>query len=118
MRPSILNLLLAACFMNGLQAQNSLSLQLEDGAPFRVLLNDKVYNTNPQSQVLLTDIKKDTLFVKVELEKGERYGLTLFLLDKGKSTRNKEFTYLLRKERNRLRPVFMGMYEAGKLRGQ
>jgi hypothetical protein len=98
------------------KSQNNVMLQLSDGTPFKVLLNDKPYNSSPQSQVALTDIKQDTLLIKVELEKGERFGLTLYLLDKGKKTSAKEFTFVLYREKIRLRPVFMGMRDADTLK--
>lgn len=91
-------------------AQNRLNLQMEGGEPFKVLIEDREVNATPETNVIVNDVVRDTLLIKVELESGLRYGVTLFLLDKGKRTSRKEFNYLLRKEKNRLRPVFMGMY--------
>jgi hypothetical protein len=94
-----------------LKSQNNLVLQLDNGSPFKVLINEKPFNTSAQSQVELKDLKQDTLLIKVELEKGERFGVTLYLLDKGKKTSGKEFNFVLHREKTRLRPVFMGMYD-------
>ncbi len=92
-------------------SQNNLSLQMEDGAAFRVLINEKVFNDSAQAQVLIPDIREDTLFVKIETAPALRYGVTLYLMDKGRKTTGKEFSYVLKKEKNRLRPVFMGIYD-------
>jgi hypothetical protein len=102
-------LLASFLFLHAAKSQNNLILQMDDGTPFRVVLNDKVYNDSAQAQIQINDVAKDTLFLKVELSPSLSYGITVFLLDKGKKTRGKEFNYLLRKEKNRLQPVFMGM---------
>ncbi len=103
-------LIVAALFTFNLGAQNDVSLQLEQGGSFKVLVEDQYFNRSAHTHVMLHDIKEDTLRIKIELEDGHRYGITLYLLNKGKHTSKKEFNYLLKKERNRLRPVFTGMY--------
>lgn len=100
---------------NLLQAQKEVHLQMEDGTPFRVFLQDRLVTDSAQVHAIITGIRHDTLSLKIETSSGNRYGITLFLLDKGKPTNHKEFTYLLRKEKNKIMPVFMGMQDLNPL---
>lgn len=111
-RKSFLNSLqtvLLFFLVTGATAQNTVHLHLEDGAPFTVIQNEQPENTRPQSNVSLQEVTQDTLRLQIQLETGTKYGVTLFLLDKGKKTSGKEFSYMLRKQKHRLQPVFMGM---------
>ena len=94
-----------------IRSQNNLNLQFNDGSSFRVFINDTLYNRHSQSQVLITGLRQDTVRLKVEVSAGERYGLTFYLLNKGKTTSGREFSYVLKKEKQRLKAVFLGMYD-------
>ena len=104
-----LQILILFAAVTGAAAQNTVNLYLEDGAPFIVMQNAQTVTSQPQANVSLPDVTMDTLMLRIQLETGTKYEVTLFLLEKGRKTTGKEFNYMLRKQKHRLQPVFMGM---------
>jgi hypothetical protein len=103
-------LLFLTCFIGQhLYSQNQARLYSDAGL-FTVLLNDLQVNSAPQAEVLLKNVLKDTLYVKVAFENSSPQGLSLYFMDKGRKTSGKEFSYLLRPEKGKIRITFMGMH--------
>lgn len=90
-------------------AQNNLLLLSANGQLFSVYLNDRLQNRAPQASVLLRDLKKDTVFLKIEFTPGNRLGFTAYLLNKGRHTSGKEFSYRIAPGSTRLKVEFLGM---------
>ena len=93
-------------------SQNNLRLYSANGELFKVYLNDKLFSINPQASIVLDNIKKDTLYLKVEFDTKEKYGLSVYLLDQGKPTKNKEFNYKIRLINGKLNVNFTGTHDA------
>jgi len=89
-------------------AQNQVHLFSGSGTPFMVYINEKPVHRTPQTHVIIRDVKTDTLLVKIDFS-GRKSGLTLYLLDKGKSTTGKEFTYRVEPVKNGIHHRFMGI---------
>ncbi len=99
-------------FASNLFSQNNIRLVNTQGKIFKVILNEKVQNKNAQAEVLIENIKTDTLSFKVEFENGQRYGATVYLLDKSKACTNKEFNYKIELANTKLHVSFTGVYDA------
>jgi hypothetical protein len=88
-------------------SQNNLHLFSGSGKPFRVLHNDK-YISAPQTDIVLSGIKKDTFQLKLEFD-GRKYGATFYLLNKGLPVDHREFSYRVEPLKDKLNIVYMGM---------
>lgn len=110
-RKLALNLIAAVTMLTGakIYSQNSVTLQMRDGSPFTVFIGDSAVNKKPESHVRLQGIKQDTLQLKVGVQSGTKFDLTLYLLDKGKKTSGKEFNFLVQPQKFRMVALFMGM---------
>src|SRR5689334_7944576 len=84
-------------------SQNNLRLFSSDGRTFKVLLKEKTLNATAEADVLLENISADTLNLKLEFESGQRFGLTIYLLEKGKPTKQKEFDYRIELAKNKIK---------------
>jgi hypothetical protein len=104
--------LIIAVFISAIAgAQNHARLVSSDGTLFRVLVNDRPVNEVYQAEVVLENVRKDTLYVKIAAEKGAPQGHTLYFMDKGKRTAGKEFNYLVVFGKSALSVEFKGMNE-------
>ncbi len=91
-------------------AQNNVRIFSADGKIFKVFIHDKLYNKTPQASVLLESITKDTLYLKLEFENNQKHGATIYLLEKGKRTKNKEFNYRVELISNKLKVNYTGTH--------
>jgi hypothetical protein len=91
-------------------SQNNLRLLSGKGV-FRVYLADRLQNNSPQAEILLENIKEDTLYLKIEFEGQTRQGVTFYLLEKGIPTKGKEFCYRVEPEKGKVTAKFTGLYE-------
>ncbi len=94
-----------------LSGQNNARIFSSDGKTFKVFIYDKLYNKTPQASVLLENMTKDTLYLKLEFENNQKFGATIYLLEKGKPTKNKEFNYKVELTSNKLRVNYAGNHE-------
>ena len=92
-------------------SQNNLRLFSSDGSVFKVILKDKFINKTTEADVLIEGILADTLNLKLEFESGQRFGLTIYLLEKGKPTKQKEFDYRIELAKNKIKSEFTGVYD-------
>src|SRR4051812_10569964 len=104
-------LLLFLCLTGCLSAQNNARLLSTDGKLFRVFINNSAVNKTAQAEVLLENIKQDTVLLKIEFENNTKYDATIYLLEKGVKTVNKEFDYTLSLDKNKAALLFSGIYE-------
>src|SRR5687768_1822769 len=98
-------------FVNCLYCQNNVRLICTDGRLFKTLINERVLNKEPQAEVLLEKLTEDTVYLKLEFENNRRHGITIFLLEKGKPTIDKEFEYHIELADNKIKLNFSGMYD-------
>lgn len=103
------------CCSAFLQAQNNVRLLSGNGAAFKVYNNDRALNKSAQASVLIEKINKDTLYLKVEFENSTKYGITVYLLDKGLHTSQKEFNFMLKPGKNKIDVDFTGVYDIDEL---
>jgi hypothetical protein len=96
----------------GIYSQNNLRLYSANGELFKVYLNDKLFSNHAQASIVLDNIKKDTLYLKVEFDTKEKFGMSVYLLDQGKPTKNKEFNYKIQLSNGKLNVNFTGTYDA------
>jgi len=96
-------------FFNGLFSQNNARLFTSEGGLFKIYLNDKTVNNTPQAEVLIEQVKKDTLALTAEFENNRKLEFTIYLLDRGEPTANKEFSYKLNLLGDNLNVEFIGM---------
>jgi hypothetical protein len=94
--------------------QNNLRLLSTDSV-FRVYQDDKALNAFPQAEVLINNILKDTLYLKIEFEGHTKTGVTFYLLEKGRPVRGKEFDYRISRHNNKLSAAFSGIYDIDKI---
>ncbi len=99
-------------FTSNLFSQNNIRLVNTQGKIFKVILNEKVQNKNAQAEVLIENIKVDSVHFKIEFENAQRYGATVYLMEKGKPTNNKEFDFKIELSNNKLQVTFTGVYDA------
>src|SRR4051812_19326532 len=96
-------------------AQNNARLFSSTGAVFRVTLNDKVINSSPQTEVLIENLQKDTIYLKITFENGSPHGITIYLLERGKKTNHREFDYEIIPDREKIKVRFSGIYDIVRL---
>lgn len=97
-------------FMGRMNAQNSVRLLNVNGNLFKVYVNERLFNPAAQAELLLENIKKDTLYLKVEFENDVKHSITLYLLDKGYKTSQQEFNFYLKPVKGGVKVEFSGMY--------
>ncbi|HOZ86305.1 MAG TPA: DUF4476 domain-containing protein [Bacteroidia bacterium] len=91
-------------------AQNSARLLSADGTPFKVLQNGIVLNKNAEASLLIENVLNDTLNLMIEFENKHSLPITIYLLDKGKKTNNKEYNYQI-VNGQQVKAIFTGMYD-------
>ena len=92
-------------------AQNNASLSSTDGKVFRVFEKGKVFNTIPQAHVVLEKLMKDTLYLELEFENKKKFPVTIYLLEQGLPSKNKEFNYSVECDNTNLKLDFTGVYD-------
>lgn len=108
----ILLLALFIAFIQDILAQNTLHLFTTDGSLFKITYKNKLVNKNAQAEIMLENCSQDTVNLKVEFENKSVYGLTLYLLEHGQKTQNKEFDYMLEPIKKGVKVIFVGIYDA------
>lgn len=98
-----------------LHAQNNARLFSANGAVFRVLVNDTVVNKIAEANVLLENIKSDTLHLKIVFENNKLCDGVIYLLEKGKKTTNKEYNYKVIQGTEPLKIIYTGVSAIVKL---
>ena len=108
----ILNLILIA-ELN--YSQNNARLYSANGEIFKVLIGNKEVNVIAEANVLVENISSDTLVVKIVFENNKESEAVIYLLDKGKKTKNKEYNYRINPEKGALKITFAGIHEIVRL---
>ena len=90
--------------------QNSIRVFSGEGELFTVIAFDSVQNKIPQTNVLIQSIFEDTVRIKIEFEDKTKFETVLFLFEKGKPTKNKEFDYRINREKNKVKLSYAGYY--------
>jgi len=93
------------------KAQNNLRLFSGEGLSFNLIAFDTVINKQPQTDVLIQHIYDDTIRLKIKLADDIIYTTTLYLFEKGKPTKNKEFTYRVSRKLNNVKITFNTLYD-------
>jgi hypothetical protein len=101
----IFSLVITFCY-----AQNSVRLMSADGTPFKVLQNGVVLNKNAEASLLIENLQNDTLHLMIEFENKQSLPITIYLLDKGNKTNNKEYNYQI-VNGQQLKAIYTGMYD-------
>jgi hypothetical protein len=82
-----------------------------DAGLFHVFVNDIPVNRAQQAEVVIKNVLKDTLEVKIAFGNGEAGRFSLYLVEKGKHTTGKEFSFLVMHTNGRTGIRFMDMRE-------
>ncbi|MBA3663505.1 MAG: DUF4476 domain-containing protein [Bacteroidetes bacterium] len=90
-------------------SQNNLRLYSGGGVLFTAWADDTIINKKPEVDVLLEKITDDSINVKVELANKSSAKTTVFLLEKGKPVKNKEFKYLIEVRNNKIKISYSGV---------
>jgi hypothetical protein len=90
-----------------LPAQNNLRLFDPDGDVFTVYLGDSICNKVPQTEVLLTGLKKDSLELKIQFANGN-VDEFVYLLERGRKVSGKEFVYKVSIKKSKPKITFIG----------
>lgn len=96
-------------------AQNNVRVFSGEGELFNLIAFDSVQNKIPQTNVLLQSIDEDTLRIRIVFEDKTKFETVLFLFEKGKQTKYKEFDYRLNREKNKIKISYAGYYDYPKL---
>lgn len=94
-----------------LNAQNNLRIFSGEGLIFNLIAFDSVINKQPQNDVLIQHIYDDTIRLKIKFADDISYITTLYLFEKGKPTKNKEFTYRVTRKLNNVKITFNTIYD-------
>jgi hypothetical protein len=73
-------------------------------------MNGAALNEKPEANISISDITKDTVNIKVEFNTGGSAEGVLYLLEKGKQVKNREFNYLLTKKDKKTIFAFTGTH--------
>ncbi|MBA2613896.1 MAG: DUF4476 domain-containing protein [Bacteroidetes bacterium] len=101
--------------LNFVFSQNNVRVFSGNGELFTVSAFNLVQNKIPQANVLIQTILDDTLKLKIELDNKTKFETTLFLFEKGKPTKNKEFNYRINIEQGKIKFSYNGYYDIIKL---
>src|SRR5436190_12170587 len=96
-------------------SQNDLRLISSDGSLFNVYLTDTAINKHGEASFLLKNIPGDTLKLRVKFQDGPEDTLIFHLLDKKRSSRDKEFEYIITPEKNGIKTKFSGIYDRNRI---
>jgi len=110
----ILSLLLLIVFNFGF-SQNNIRVFSAEGELFTLTVFDSIQNKIPQANMLLQSVFEDTVKIKIEFVNKPMTETVLYLYEKGKPTKNKEFNYKVGLEQNKLKISFAGYYDIIKL---
>ncbi|MDP1801065.1 MAG: DUF4476 domain-containing protein [Bacteroidota bacterium] len=101
--------------LNFVLGQNNVRVFSGNGELFTVSTFDSIQNRVPQTNVLIQNIYDDTLRLKIEFEDKAKFETTLFLFEKGKTTKNKEFNYRITRDQDKIKLNYNGYYDVVKL---
>lgn len=89
--------------------QNNLRIFSSGGEVFRVFYKGAETNKLPEASVLLKNITNDTLQLGIEFDGVKKQDIVVFLLDKGKKTRNREYNYRISPGSDKIKTEFAGI---------
>jgi hypothetical protein len=101
--------------INFVLSQNNLRIFSGQGELFMVTAFDSIQNKVPQTNVLIQSIYEDTLHIKIEFEDKAKFESGVYLFEKGRPTKNKEFNYRINRENGKLKLSYAGYYDIKKL---
>jgi hypothetical protein len=93
-----------------INGQNNLRIYSGEGEVFIAYMNGAALNEKPEANLLIANIKQDTVKIKIEFNNGASGEGVLYLLEKGKPVKNREFNYLLVKKDNKIAFSFAGTH--------
>ena len=108
-------LVLFVFILNFAHSQNNVRIFSGNGELFTVNVFDTIQNKIPQTNVLIQNIYDDTLRLKIQFENNSKFETTLFIFEKGKTTKNKEFNYRINSEQDKIKLIYNGYYDVVKL---
>lgn len=100
---------------NTVFSQNNIRIFSGEGQLFTLYAFDSIQNKIPQANVLIENIYEDTVRIKIELEDKTKFETTVFLLEKGKTTKNKEFNYRINHEKCKIKVSYEDFFDVVKL---
>lgn len=92
-------------------AQNNASLSSADGSVFKAIVRGGAINAVAQSHVIIENRKEDTLSLQLEFEDKQKYPAVLYLLEKGRPVKGKEFSYSIERSNGKIKVHYLGMYD-------
>ena len=96
-------------------SQNNLRVFSGHGELFKITAFDSIQNQVAQTNVLIQSIYEDTLHIKIEFEDKTKFESGVYLFEKGRPTKNKEFNYRISRENGKLKLSYAGYFEIKKL---
>lgn len=108
-------LFITILFTNVVVSQNNIRVFSAKGELFTLTVFDTVQNKIPQTNVLINHVYEDSLHIKIELEDKTKTETTLLLFEKGKTTKNREFNYIINVEQNKIKINYAGYYDMVRL---
>lgn len=96
-------------------SQNNLRVFSGHGELFTVTAFDSIQNQVAQTNVLIQSIYEDTLHIKIEFEDKTKFESGVYLFEKGRPAKNKEFNYRISRENGKLKLSYAGYFEIKKL---
>lgn len=102
-------LLIFSLFIVSANAQNNARLFSAKGELFSVFMNEQAVKPNAEASVLIENISADTLQLKVAFENEKPIEITIYLLDKGKKTRDREYVYKLSFDAGTIKSTFLNI---------
>lgn len=101
--------------INFVFSQNNVRIFSGQGELFKVTAFDSIQNKVPQTNVLIQSIYEDTLHIRIEFEDKTKFESGVYLFEKGRPTKNKEFNYRIDREYGKLNLSYAGYYDVKKL---
>lgn len=96
-------------------AQNNLRLYSARGETFKVWMNGSPVNIFAQASVLLENLQKDTVSLRIEFENSTPEDVVFYLLEKGKRTKKLEYNYRLSPGTGTVKSEFTGFTDPARL---
>lgn len=110
-----ISVLLFVIVSNAVFSQNNIRIFSAKGELFTLTAFDSIQNKVPQTNVLIQSIYEDTLHVKFEFDDKTKFETVVYLYEKGKQTKNKEFNYRINQEKGKIKLSYAGFYDIKKL---
>lgn len=93
------------------KAQNNLLVYSFNGDLFKLSINKNIINLKEQASVLVTNVEEDTLMIEIQFSDGKTVEARIYLLEKNKQVKGKEFNYKIEKVKNKPVISFAGINE-------